>query len=141
MLEFFPFIVAVFALIGVRIFRLLLEAAKKRMEAMGALARELGWRFSASKDTLHDDQYAHFEIFRRGHSRVAFNTMEGELEIDGRSYRAKAGDFQYEVTHDDVLLQLLDPASTVPQCARSPDQTRGVVRQAGGGIRLRRHRL
>ncbi len=99
MREFFPFIiVAVVALIAVGAYLGHL-AAKKRMAAMGALARELGWRFSASKDTLHDDQYAHFEIFRRGHSRVAFNTMEGELEIDGRSYRAKAGDFRYRVTH------------------------------------------
>ncbi len=86
--EFFPLIiVAVVALIAVGAYLSHL-AAKKRMEAMGTLARELGWRFEASKDSLHDDQYAHFEIFRRGHSRVAFNTMEGELEIDGRVYPA-----------------------------------------------------
>lgn len=96
--EFFPLIiVAVVALVAVGAYLSHL-AAKKRREGMAALARELGWTFTASRDSLHDDQYAHFEIFRRGHSRAAFNTMEGELEIDGRSYPARAGDFRYRVT-------------------------------------------
>ncbi len=96
--EFFPLIiVAVIALVAVGAYLGHL-AAKKRMEAMEALARELGWRFRASKDSDHDERYAQFEIFRRGHSRVAFNTMEGDLEIDGRVYPANAGDFRYRVT-------------------------------------------
>ena len=67
-------------------------AAKKRREEMQALADHLGWRFYPDKDSSHDDEYSHFEIFRKGHSRVAFNTLVGDLEIDGRRFPAKAGD-------------------------------------------------
>ena len=73
-------------------------AAKKRREAMQALAQELGWRFYQGHDSSQDDEYSHFEIFRKGHSRSAFNTLTGRLEIDGRSFPAKAGDFRYRVT-------------------------------------------
>ena len=73
-------------------------AAKKRREAMAALASELGWRFDPGNDRDHDDEYAHFEIFRKGHSRVAYNTLYGSTEIDGRDYRVKMGDFNYKVT-------------------------------------------
>jgi hypothetical protein len=91
------FIIAVVLLIGAGIYFGYL-AAKKRREAMQALAQELGWRFSPERDSSHDDEYSHFEIFRRGHGRVAFNTLFGNLEIDGRRFRAKAGDFRYKVT-------------------------------------------
>ena len=73
-------------------------AAKKRREALAALAAELGWRFDPSNDRDHDDEYAHFEIFRKGHSRAAYNTLYGSTEIDGRDYPVKMGDFRYKVT-------------------------------------------
>ena len=73
-------------------------AQKKRREAMAALAGQLGWRFDPTKDRSHDDEYAHFEIFRRGHSRCAFNTLTGEVTIDERNYPAKMGDFVYKIT-------------------------------------------
>ena len=71
---------------------------KKRREEMAALAAELGWSFDPSKDRSHDDEYAHFEIFRRGHSRCAYNTLTGTLTVDDRTYPAKMGDFTYKVT-------------------------------------------
>ena len=73
-------------------------AAKKRREAMAMLAGELGWSFSPHKDRSHDEEYAHFEIFRRGHGRAAYNTLWGSLEIHGRSCTGKMGDFTYKVT-------------------------------------------
>jgi len=73
-------------------------AEKKRREAMAVLAAELGWRFDRTRDRSHDDEYAHFEIFRRGHSRAAYNTMWGELERQGRRWPAKMGDFTYKIT-------------------------------------------
>ncbi len=73
-------------------------AEKKRREAMAALARRLGWRFDPSRDRSHDEQYAHFEIFRRGHSRAAHNTLTGAVEIDGQHWPAKMGDFIYKIT-------------------------------------------
>ncbi|MHC4076853.1 MAG: DUF3137 domain-containing protein [Planctomycetota bacterium] len=90
-------IVGIVALIGlVAYFGYL--AAKKRREAMEALARDLGWRFYPGNDSSHDEEYSHFEIFRRGHGRVAFNTLVGRVEADNRTYPAKAGDFRYKVT-------------------------------------------
>ncbi len=91
------FLVAVVLLIGAGIYFSYL-AAKKRREEMQALAQDLGWRFFPDRDSSHDEEYSHFEIFRRGHGRVAFNTLSGNLEIDDRHYRAKAGDFRYKVT-------------------------------------------
>jgi len=73
-------------------------AEKKRREALAALARVLGWSFHPDRDPYHDEEYEHFEIFRKGHSRHAFNTLVGNVEIDGRRYPAKAGDFRYKVT-------------------------------------------
>ena len=74
------------------------RAEVRRRGALAALAAELGWRFTPDKDPHHDEEYAHFELFRRGHSRCAFNTLQGLLEIDGRPYGAKTGDFTYKVT-------------------------------------------
>ena len=74
------------------------KAAKKRREELAALAAELGWRFDPGRDTHHDDEYAHFEVFRKGHSRAAFNTLAGSLEIAGAEYPVKMGDFTYKVT-------------------------------------------
>ncbi len=73
-------------------------AEKKRREALAALADSLGWRFDPSRDRDHDDEYAHFEIFRRGHSRAAHNTLTGVLEINDLQWPAKMGDFTYKVT-------------------------------------------
>ncbi len=72
--------------------------AQKRREAMTLLASELGLTFSPGRDYDHDDQFAHFEIFRRGHSRSAFNTLTGHLKIAEHSVPVKAGDFTYQVT-------------------------------------------
>lgn len=71
---------------------------KRRREALMALARELGMSFNPLKDRSHDNEYAHFEIFRRGHSRAAYNTLTGTVAIKGRPYAAKMGDFKYKIT-------------------------------------------
>ncbi|MEX0886857.1 MAG: hypothetical protein WD009_10505 [Phycisphaeraceae bacterium] len=71
---------------------------RERREALHRLAQELGWRFDPGRDRSHDDEYAHFEIFRRGHSRAAYNTLTGQLDIMGRPFNAKMGDFTYKVT-------------------------------------------
>jgi hypothetical protein len=73
-------------------------AEKKRRVALAALAARIGWRFDPRRDRDHDDEYAHFEIFRRGHSRAAHNTLTGDVEIGGRRSPAKMGDFVYKVT-------------------------------------------
>lgn len=116
-------------------------AAKKRREALEALASELGLRFDPRHDNAHDDEYAHFEIFRRGHSRSAYNTLHGSLEIDGRRFPTKAGDFRYRkktgsgknrrtITHRFSYLILHLPWRDVPDLLIRPegmfDQLAGV---------------
>jgi len=71
---------------------------QKRREALMAFAHARGWSFDPSKDASHDNQYAHFEVFRKGHSRRAFNTMTGSVRVDGRECPVKAGDFLYKIT-------------------------------------------
>ena len=94
---FVAFIIGAMILIGVVAYFGHL-AAKKRREAMQVLAHDLGWRFLPERDPYHDEEYAHFEIFRKGHGRAAFNTLVGSVQIDERSFPAKAGDFRYRVT-------------------------------------------
>ncbi|MFT5424965.1 MAG: hypothetical protein ACI89L_002768 [Phycisphaerales bacterium] len=72
------------------------EARKKRRLALFEMATRLGLKFSPLRDSSHDDQYAHFEIFRHGHSRYAYNTMSGVLTVNGRPYPCKLGDFTYK---------------------------------------------
>lgn len=75
------------------------KKAQERREALMALASELGLQFDPQRDRYHDDEYAHFEIFRKGHSRSAYNTLQGRIELAGLSYAVKMGDFKYKVTH------------------------------------------
>lgn len=73
-------------------------AEKKRREALAAVARRLGWSFDPGRDREHDDVYAHFEIFRRGHSRAAYNTLTGRVDVAGQACETKMGDFVYKIT-------------------------------------------
>ena len=85
------------ALVGLGIY-LSHKAAQKRRDELAALAAELGWSFDPAKDKSHDDRYTQFEVFRQGHSRAAYNTLQGNLTVDGRAFPAVMGDFTYAVT-------------------------------------------
>lgn len=74
------------------------KANKARQEALAAFARDFDLSFDPSHDTDHDDEYAQFEIFRRGHSRAAMNTMQGRLDLFDRPCEVRMGDFRYKVT-------------------------------------------
>lgn len=89
-------VVVVAAVIGAAVFARI--AAKKRREALAALAAELGFAFDPDYDAGHDQEYAQFEIFRRGHDGYAYNTLTGSIEIDGRAFPCRTGDFTYKVT-------------------------------------------
>lgn len=71
---------------------------QKRLDALAALARKLGWRFDPRKNADHDERFAQFQQFRRGHSRAAYNTLCGEIVVEGRVYQGQMGDFVYKVT-------------------------------------------
>ncbi len=91
-------IVAAFAVVAVVAIVFGAKQARQRREALAALAGKLGWRFDPGHDRGHDERYHQFPMFRRGHSRSAYNTLEGEIEIAGRVYRGRMGDFTYKVT-------------------------------------------
>lgn len=74
------------------------KQAQKRRDALAALAGKLGWRFDPSNHLGHDEQFGQFRIFRRGHGRRAYNTLTGQVQIAGRSYDGRMGDFLYKVT-------------------------------------------
>jgi hypothetical protein len=74
------------------------KAEQRRKQELAAFAQELGLRFDPEKDSDHDDEYAQFEIFRRGHSRVAMNTLSGALDLFDQRCHVRCGDFSYKVT-------------------------------------------
>jgi hypothetical protein len=97
-----PAVIVLLVVLGIALFATFAYlgwlAEKKRREALAALAQQLGLRFEPGLDHDHDDQYAQFEIFRRGHSRAAMNSIFGRLELFGRPCPCLAGDFRYKVT-------------------------------------------
>jgi len=72
---------------------------KARIAAMRELAQRLGLSFMQPKDTGHDEQFAHFELFRRGFARAAYNTIEGDVDVRGHRARCRMGDFTYKTRH------------------------------------------
>lgn len=98
-MEFFPIIIIIVVVILAGIGGYFAwRAEQQRREELAAFAREIGWRFSPSRDWSRDADFVQFEIFRRGHSRVAYNTLDGEIEIEGRRCTGRMGDYQYKVT-------------------------------------------
>ena len=73
-------------------------AEAKRRELLAQYAASKGLPFDPEKDRSHDSKYQHFEVFRRGHSRAAYNTMRGSLVIEGRTFPMQMGDFTYKIT-------------------------------------------
>lgn len=74
------------------------QQRQQRLAELTALAQQLGWPFDAGRDSEHDGLYSQFEIFRRGHSRYAYNTLRGTMTIEGQTCPVKMGDFHYRVT-------------------------------------------
>jgi len=99
-MDHFPFagLLVLGAVVAIVVIVIGAAQARKRREALAALAARLGWRFDPSHDRSHDERYRQFQIFRRGRSRSAFNTLEGTVEIDGRTFHGRMGDFRYKVT-------------------------------------------
>ncbi len=72
------------------------ERARIRLADMGAFATQMGLSFTTAKDTLHDEQYDHFEIFRQGFDRYAYNTISGPLNLNQTPVHCNMGDFHYK---------------------------------------------
>lgn len=90
----FLVIILLFVVVGIA-FYYRSPAERKRRDALAALATELGWEFKPSENVTLDEEYMRFEIFRFGESHYAYNTLSGQISIDGRIYNAKMGDFVF----------------------------------------------
>ena len=93
--ELIPIVFLLFAALAIAVGIYGWRAAKARRAALAALAAELGCRFSPNHDSRHDDHYRQFAIFQQGHSRYAFNTLRGDLDLFGSRCPLLAGDFHY----------------------------------------------
>lgn len=99
--ELAPLLFIAFLAVGITLAVYGWRAAQKRREELRALARELGLRFSPEHDGRHDDRYPQFDVFQRGHSRYAYDTLRGDVELFGQRCRLIAGDYHYETDDSD----------------------------------------
>jgi len=72
-------------------------AAKRRSGELAALAARLGWSFDPTKET-GSPRFESFSAFNRGHSRCAYNTLRGAIEVNGQRWPVQAGDYRYMTT-------------------------------------------
>ena len=70
---------------------------KKRIEAMGAMAKELGLDFDHKPDTTVDDRFRQFRIFCKGKHRKATNTLSGSIQLAGSDRQILMGDYEYTI--------------------------------------------
>ncbi len=76
------------------------RAARRRRDALAALAAELGIAFAERADYGHGKRYPQFGIFQRGSDRYAYNTLSGTIDLFGDQLGGPCelvcGDFHYE---------------------------------------------
>lgn len=68
---------------------------RKRRKELGRFAAEFGWNFDPSSDYSIEEHYPQFGVFTRGHSRYAFNTIRGEMTLNGFRWPVVMGDYRY----------------------------------------------
>ena len=71
---------------------------QKRTEALRQAAGAMGLQFEPKVDRSADERFRRFAMFRRGHSRRAWNIMRGTVRCDGHDVRIEIGDFLYKIT-------------------------------------------
>lgn len=74
------------------------QASLRRQAELSALAARLGFQFDPAKDKSHDQRYAHFPSFTKGHSRYAYNTLRGRMLVKDEHWPVQMGDYHYCVT-------------------------------------------
>lgn len=91
-------IVAVVVAVGAALAIYSHRKERERQAALAALAARNGWQFNPGDDPDHGGKYGHFAIFSRGHSRRAYNTLSGTMDLGRWSVPVRAGDYLYKVT-------------------------------------------
>lgn len=94
------FVVAVLVIVALAIVAMVHahKKEKQRTADLIALADSLDLSFTPGKDTSHDELFSQFAVFRNGHSRAAYNTLQGHRDIGGRRFGLRMGDYTYKVT-------------------------------------------
>lgn len=87
---------------GLLVLGLIVVAAYFRGEArrkeLASIAQRMGLDFDPSKRRTFHNLFGH-EVFGRGHSRVAFNTMTGVRRLGGFDVPVVMGDYKYVTGH------------------------------------------
>lgn len=90
-------LLALFAVAAVAIAVIAHREARRRREALAALANELGAAFSPDRDFRHDEAYRQFSTFTTGSHRFASNTIRGTSDFGRWRASFTMGDYQYTV--------------------------------------------
>lgn len=75
------------------------KAAKARRDMLAAWAASKHLSFDPDDDPGQSAEFPQFDIFQRGSSRRAYNTMRGVVPINGRPFPIKCGDYRYTVSN------------------------------------------
>jgi hypothetical protein len=95
-IEISPFLLIIlFAVVAAGAMIIARRLARQRREAMAQLARELGWRFRPNDDDSMSQDYPKLGLFDHGRQRYAYNTLNGSIDVAGRSYDVQMGDYRY----------------------------------------------
>lgn len=74
-----------------------LQQRKRRHELL-QFATSRQWRFESARDYGLEDRYPRFDVFSRGHSRYAYNTIRGQASFCGEPWPVCMGDYHYRET-------------------------------------------
>ncbi len=72
--------------------------ARKRREALAALADALRFSFDPDMNASFDERFQQFGLFQQGHTRRAYNTMRGTAVVGGADHNVIMGDYKYTIT-------------------------------------------
>lgn len=100
---------AVFIAVGVLVIALLVfgavlahRAAVARRQALAALARQWGLRFTAEVDHRPRERFPGLAWFAQGDDQWLSDTLAGPMRLGGRQVTVCTGDFTYEETRRDA---------------------------------------
>jgi hypothetical protein len=109
-------------------------AARKRREAMRALAAKLGLRFEPGKDRYLAKRYKFLDKLRRGSNRYAYNILSGkyqghELTVFDYHYQTGSGKNTHHHHFSFFVLHLL---ASFPELVIGPEHIFSKIAQAVG---------
>jgi len=91
-------------------------AAKKRAEAMAAIAPRMGFTYKAIASEIKKE-YGHLNIFSRGHSQKVINCLQGEkngIEVSMADYHYTVGSGKHSTRYAQTICIIKDPSFDLP---------------------------